>query len=262
MPYRVDIRHPRPGAFDALIELGALDVDVGDDDSLAAVAPDALSPERIAAVAGEVTSSAAVGRDDGSVWVLRPRVTRVGRLLLMPPDAPLGDDTVRLVDGPAFGTGLHPTTVLCLEMMQELIVGGRVDAMLDVGTGSGVLALAALRCGVLRATGLDTDAGALQVAAENARLNGLADRLTLVAGDATAVEDRYPLVMANVLAAPLIEMAPVLARRVAHGGVMVLSGVTDSLASDVDRAYRRVGMHAALMRARDGWVALEQRATW
>jgi len=262
VPYRVDIRHPLPGALDALIEFGALDVDVATDGALAAIVPDDLTLERLVPLVGEVSASAAVGRDDGSVWVLTPRATRIGRLQLVPADAPLDGDTIRLADGPAFGTGLHPTTALCVEILQDLVDDATIDSMLDVGTGSGILALAALRLGVARATGLDIEAAALAVATENARLNGLEDRFALVAGDASAVDGRWPLVMANVLAAPLIEMAPVLAQRVAHGGVLVLSGITDGLAVDVDRAYRRVGMYSALTRVRDGWVALEHRPTW
>ena len=160
---------------------------------------------------------------------------------------------LRLTDAPAFGTGLHPTTALCLEALEEIVAAGPPDCVLDVGTGSGVLALAALLTGVPRAVGLDTDAGALAAAGEHARLNQLVDRLTLVQGGPDAVKGTWPLVLANVLAAPLIEMAPVLVRRIGHGGQLVLSGIPWSVAPEVEQAYGRLGMRPAGARhARDG----------
>jgi ribosomal protein L11 methyltransferase len=98
-----------------------------------------------------------------------------------------------------------------------------------VGTGSGILALTALKLGVPQAVGLEIDAEALPVAAENARRNHLADRLHLVLGGPEVVEGHWPLVVANVLAAPLMEMAPVLVRRLARSGRLVLSGIPCSV---------------------------------
>src|SRR5205085_11319838 len=114
--------------------------------------------------------------------------------------------------------------------------------VVDVGTGSGVLALAALMMGVPRAVGLDIDADALKIAAEHARLNNMADRLELVLGGPDVVDGGWPLVVANVLAAPLIEMAPVLVRRVGSRGRLILSGVPWSLESEVKQTYERFGM--------------------
>jgi ribosomal protein L11 methyltransferase len=134
--------------------------------------------------------------------------------------------------------------------------------MLDVGTGSGILALAALLLGVPRATGIDLDADALPFAARNAELNGLGDRLHLVHGGPDALAGTWPLVMANVLAAPLIEMAPLLVRRLGHHGELVLSGIPASLERDVTKAYTRLGMTRIRATARGGWVALLLRASW
>jgi len=125
-----------------------------------------------------------------------------------------------------------------------------------------VLALAALLMGVPRALGLDLDAEALRAAAENARLNALDGRLQLVLGGPDAVAGAWPLVVANVLAAPLVELAPVLVRRVGHHGRLVLSGIPSSVEPDVDRAYRRLGMRRVRAQSRAGWSALVLQASW
>ena len=169
---------------------------------------------------------------------------------------------LRLVDAAAFGTGLHPTTVLCLEALQEEVRIGPPDAVLDVGTGSGVLALAALMLGVPRALAIDIDDEALRVASENARINGMDERVQLTRGGPDAVTGTWPMVLANVLAAPLIETAPALVRRVGHQGHLVLSGIPSSVERDVDQAYCRLGMRRLGVTSRAGWVALVLGAGW
>jgi ribosomal protein L11 methyltransferase len=136
------------------------------------------------------------------------------------------------------------------------------EAVLDVGTGSGVLALGALMMGVPRALGTDVDDEALRIAAENARINALGERLQLARGGPETVGGAWPLVLANVLAGPLIEMAPALVRRVGHRGQVVLSGIPASVEHDVERAYRRLGMRRVRVTSRAGWVALVMQASW
>jgi ribosomal protein L11 methyltransferase len=264
VPYRIDVADSGPDALDRLIELGAIDADSLPGGGLAALMPDSVRPEQVASTLGvdRVSVSPAIGRDAGSVWVLRPRPTRIGRLWVVPARARSGPNTVQLVDGPAFGTALHPTTALCLEALQDLAAIACPDVVLDVGTGSGVLALAALVLGVPRALGIDIDAVALRVAAQNARINGMHRRLSLVCGGPEAIAGAWPLVLANVLAAPLIEMAPALVRLVGHDGQLVLSGIASGVAEDVDRAYRHLGLVRLRLMSRDGWVALVLRASW
>src|SRR5262245_9890006 len=146
--------------------------------------PDGVAPEHVAHALGvdDFSVSPAVGRDAGSVWTLSPRATRAGRLRIVPADADAEPGVLRLIDSAAFGTGLHPTTAMCLEAIEEALQPSAPSALLDVGTGSGVLALAALLLGVPRALGLDVDAEALRAAAENARLNATDGRLELVRG--------------------------------------------------------------------------------
>lgn len=251
MPYRIDLRGAGDAALDRLVDLGALDVE-SHGDGLAALMPDAAAPEDVARAvgAGDYTVSAAAGRDENSVWTLTARPVRAG------------SHTLHLADARVFGTGLHPTTALCLGILEELATQDPPASLLDVGTGSGVLAIAAALLGVPRVTVIDIDVEALAAAAANARSNGVADRLELLHGGIEVAAGIWPLVVANILAAPLIEMAPVLAQRVGHHGRLVLSGIAESVEAEVLRAYRHLGMRHVRSDARGGWVAVLQQATW
>jgi ribosomal protein L11 methyltransferase len=251
VPYRLDLRETAADAAERLIDLGALDVELVPGGRVTALMPDRVRPDEVAMALGTdaLTVSPAVGRDADSVWVLRPR------------PIPIGAHTLELADGAAFGTGLHPTTSLCLDALTEAIEA-RATGLLDVGIGSGVLALAALLLGVPAAVGIDIDDKALREADANARLNRLQHRLRLARGGPEAISGSWPLVVANVLAAPLIEMAPVLARRVGHRGHLILSGIPTSVEPDVARAYRRLGMQHVSSTSRAGWVAIGLRASW
>lgn len=264
MPYRIDLHNAPADAFDRLIELGAIDI-ASTDDGIAAIVPDGVATADVAGALGleldDLRVTPARGRDDGSVWVLKPDVVQAGRLQIVPADWPPQADALRMIDGPAFGTGLHPTTALCLEALDDELAAWRPTSVLDVGTGSGILALAALQAGVDRAVAIDIEADAVRVTAENARLNGLSSRLHLVRGGPEALSGSWPLVFANVLTASLMEMAPTLARCVGRGGRLVLSGIRSSLAADVEQAYRHVGMRQVRTRARDGWAALTFHAS-
>lgn len=263
MPYRVDVPNPPHRVFDTLVDLGALDVERVPE-GLAALMPDAVSPAMLARALGvrDVRVSRAVGRDDASVWTLSPRPVRVGTLWIVPAGLPAPPGALTIADGRAFGTGLHPTTALCLEALENLFAGSIPSRVLDIGTGSGILALAALRRGVERAVGLDIDPAALQAAAENARLNDVASRFLIVRGSVDALRGSWPLVVANIRAAELMEMAPTLVRRVASGGRLVLSGIPRSVAADVEREYRRLGTTNIALNERDGWTALVFSPSW
>jgi ribosomal protein L11 methyltransferase len=109
---------------------------------------------------------------------------------------------------------------------------------------------------------LDIDADALKTAAEHARLNNLSDRLQLVLGGPGVLDGGWPLVVANVLAAPLIEMTPVLIRRVGSGGRLVLSGIPWFLESEVRQTYQRPGMRHIRSETRAGWAVVVAQASW
>jgi ribosomal protein L11 methyltransferase len=251
-------------AFERLVHLGALDVEPWSGRGVTALMPDSVRPEHVASALGvdDIVVSPAVGRDNDSVWVLTPRPIRIGALRVVPADFDAAPGDIRLADSTAFGTGLHPTTAMCLEALNEIVPPERHESALDVGTGSGVLALAALMLGVSRATAIDTDDAALRVAVKNARLNGLHPQVEFALGGPETLTGTWPLVVANILAAPLIEMAPVLVRRVGHQGQLVLSGVANSVASEVAHAYVHLGMLRVDTRSRDGWAMLLLRASW
>ncbi len=210
VPYRIDILNASDDAFDRLVELGAIDAEALPGGGFAAIMPDRVEASQVEQALGTNAFSIApvTGRDADSVWLVSPRPIRVGRLQMLPAHREPEPGAVRLIDSAAFGTGLHPTTVLCLESLQEIVQIAPVDAVLDVGTGSGVLALGALALGVPRALGIDISDEALRVAAANARLNGMGQRLELRRGGPDRLSGRWPLVVANVLPAALIEMAP------------------------------------------------------
>ncbi|MCC7008467.1 MAG: 50S ribosomal protein L11 methyltransferase [Acidobacteria bacterium] len=263
MPYRLDLETPASDALDRLVDLGALDVDLVRG-HVAAILPDEVSVQTVVDAIGAtgVRVSAVRGRDAGSVWILVPRPVQVGRTVIVPAGWPRPVDGLRMIDGEAFGTGLHPTTALCLEILDDEVGDAPPACVLDVGTGSGVLALAALRLGVLCATAIDVDHTAIRAAAVNARLNGLAAHLQLVEGGPESLTGAWPLAFANILAAPLMDMAPALIRRLAHYGTLVLSGIASSVAGEVEQVYRRAGMRPVRREDRHGWAALVLQAGW
>ena len=165
---------------------------------------------------------------------------------------------VRLEPGLAFGSGRHPTTRLCLERIAAAPPAG-ID-VIDYGCGSGILAVAAAALGARRVTAIDIDPQALRATAENARANGVSDRVSVVAADAaaSAVVEPASLVVANILAGPLMALAPGLAALTAPRGALALSGILETQSDDVTGAFRaafdvRVGARS------EGWVRLDGR---
>lgn len=155
--------------------------------------------------------------------------------------------------GLAFGTGTHPTTALCLQWLDGHPPLGA--SVLDFGCGSGILAIAALKLGAATAVGTDIDEQALWASAENARRNGVGERLELALPPALT-ETPVDLLLANILANPLIELAPKLASRVRSGGTLLLSGILEEQADKVMEAYMPWFRFAPVME-KEGWVCLE-----
>jgi ribosomal protein L11 methyltransferase len=188
---------------------------------------------------------------------------RIGRVVIVPSwlDEPIGPDEValRLDPGMAFGTGLHPTTRGCLTLLQE--ISPMPSVVLDVGSGSGILALAALRLGAERAVCYDTDPLAVAATVANAAANDLADRVTAQPGSLPPkpVGEPYPLVIANLVAAVLVELAEPLAAHTAAGGILLASGIIESRADEVLEALTGTGL-ALEGRLDDAeWVSLQLR---
>lgn len=141
---------------------------------------------------------------------------------------------VRLDPGLAFGTGTHATTAMCLEWLDSMNLEGQT--LLDYGCGSGVLAIAALKLGCEQAHAMDIDPQAVIATRQNAAQNGVEGRL-MVSGSAEAVEGTFDVVVANILAGPLAELAADIARHVRPGGRLGLSGILSEQAGDVHEAY-------------------------
>lgn len=163
---------------------------------------------------------------------------RFGQRLWICPTShePPGGDAVvvRLDPGLAFGTGTHPTTALCLEWLDGIDLAGKT--VLDYGCGSGILAIAALKLGAASATGMDIDPQAVIASRQNAADNGVAENLAL-AGDDAGIEGRFDVIVANILAGPLVQFADSITSRLAGRGMLALSGVLCEQAHDVRAAY-------------------------
>ena len=159
---------------------------------------------------------------------------------------------VLLDPGLAFGTGTHPTTSLCLEWLSSAELAGKT--VLDFGCGSGILAIAALRLGAARAVCVDIDPQALTATRNNAECNGVADRITtLLPEQFTAAA--HDVVLANILANPLISLAPLLARCAKPSASLVMAGLLERQAEDVRAAYVEQFDFADDVQ-RDGWTRL------
>jgi ribosomal protein L11 methyltransferase len=142
---------------------------------------------------------------------------------------PNPDDIILHLDpGMAFGTGGHETTRLCLEMLEQIIdqlPTGRPPAVLDLGTGSGILAMAAAQLGAGPIHAVDIDPQAVEVARENLAINNLTERVECSSTPLEALTETYDIILANILAEELVRLAPQLTERLAQGGRLILSGI-------------------------------------
>ena len=209
------------------------------------------------------------------------RPVRIGRRLVITPSWDAfagreGDIVVTLDPGMAFGTGQHPTTKMCLELLEEAFDQFTVDGsefrvvrnhelstmnyeptVLDLGTGSGLLAIAALRLGAATVLALDTDRVACRIASENIRQNGGDGRIVVKQGSLDAAGRRtFDLILANLTAEPLISLAPRLARSLRVRGCLITSGILASEEERVAAIFRRCSMVPERRRKGRGWVAL------
>ncbi len=204
-------------------------------------------------------------------WKVNFQPIRIGRRLMIvpawlnPPLAP-EDVAVRLDPGMAFGTGTHPTTQLCLQAIERHLQPGQ--PLLDLGTGSGILAIAAAKLGAGPILAVDIDDEAVRVARENAAANDVTDRLVIEAGSlAEVLAGRYgpqwvgvPFVVANILARIIVTLLEQgLAHTVAPGGLLVLSGILDSQAYQVLAALPAQGLTLVAQEQIDDWVAIMAR---
>ncbi len=204
--------------------------------------------------------------DWADAWKAYFPVMRVGRRLVIRPTwrrhRRQPDDVVLALDpGMAFGTGLHPTTRLCLAGIEALsdrgeLAGARV---LDVGCGSGILAIAALKLGAATALGVDTDPIAVEATLANARRNALVRRLRARDGSLPSGESGFDVVLANLIAGVLVPLAPALRDELLPGGTLIASGIFIDRETEVASAFESVGLGVTARWAEGDWVALGAR---
>ena len=193
-----------------------------------------------------------------SAWLAQHPPLHFGRRLwIAPHEAPVDVDddavVVRLDPGLAFGTGTHPTTALCLEWLAQADVAGR--HVLDYGCGSGILAVAAARLGAASVTAVDIDDQAVRATRENAQRNGVGERIETPPLDGIGAR-RFDIVLANILAKPLIALAPTLAGHAAADAPLVLSGLLTRQIGEVRQAYESA-FRFSEPATREDWVRLD-----
>jgi ribosomal protein L11 methyltransferase len=213
---------------------------------------------------GEVRTRLVQESDWADAWRAYFPVMRVGRRLVIRPTwrrhrARLDDVVLALDPGMAFGTGLHPTTRLCLAAVEALadrgiMAGARV---LDVGCGSGILAIAALKLGAISTLGLDTDPIAIEATEANARRNALARRLHARLGSLPSGEPAFDIVLANLIAGLLVPLAASLRDELRPGGSLLASGIFVDREAEVASAFEAVGLEITGRHDEGDWVALE-----
>jgi ribosomal protein L11 methyltransferase len=201
--------------------------------------------------------------DWANAWKAHYHPVRIGqRIVIRPIWVPmeLAPDDVELAldPGMAFGTGTHPTTQLCLLGLEENMKPGL--RVLDLGTGSGILAIAAAKLGAAEVLGLDNDPVAIPVAQQNIDQNGMADKITVQTGSLESVlhsARRFDLVVVNILARIIIEMCRQgLGQTVRPGGWAMFSGIIDEQADDVEAALRLTGLEPRYRRQMNDWVLI------
>lgn len=204
--------------------------------------------------------------DWAEAWKAHYHPVRIGRHFYIRPVwievEPKPDDILIALDpGTAFGTGTHPTTQLCLETLEDLVQPG--IRVLDLGCGSGILAIAALKLGAESALGLDIEPFAVEATAKNAAENGVADKLTAQQGSLETVitsARRFDLIVVNILARIIIRMcAEGLGQTVRPGGIGIFSGIIEEQADDVEAALRSTGLEPYKRRQYGDWVVIEAK---
>ena len=213
-----------------------------------------------------VTINHLANQDWNAQWSRLVEPIKIGRVLIRPSwrTVSLNSDEIELIIDPkqAFGTGHHATTQLLIEWLQQAVRPD--DRVLDVGTGSGILAMVALRLGATEALGVDFDAVAVDCAREYAQVNGFDTRLTLAVGQAQAPQahDAFDptLVLANLDRQTLLTSADSLCAYAVRGARLFLSGLLAEQRSEIEAAYATRGVYMKAVRERDGWLALEATA--
>lgn len=201
--------------------------------------------------------------DYANSWKQYYKPIKIGnRIVIVPEWEPYekadGEITVTLNPGMAFGTGTHETTSMCIEALQDIVFEG--DEVLDIGCGSGILSVTALLCGANRADATDIDRNAVNVAYENAELNGVKDRLHATEDNILSAESpirtagkKYNVVIANIVADVIIEICGFVKTLIKPYGCFVASGIISERLDDVVKAMNDNGLCVAAIHEKRGW---------
>jgi len=194
-------------------------------------------------------------------WKQYYKPIEIGRRILVKPqweevaDTHGRDVILELDPGMAFGTGTHETTKMCLELLEEWVYDG--CSLLDIGTGSGILAVAAVKLGAQRCVAVDIDANAVRIAGDNAELNGVRECIDFICGNlAEHVNGRFDVVVANIIADAIIMLSPDIPRIMQDGGVFAASGIIKDRYAEVKVAIEDAGMRVVDERFMGDWVAV------
>ncbi len=204
--------------------------------------------------------------DWAEAWKAHYQPVRIGKRLLIRPrwiavEPAAGDIEIALDPGMAFGTGTHPTTQLCLEALERLMAPAQ--DVLDLGSGSGILAIAAAKLGARKALALDIDPIAVEATAANARENGVGDKVIAAQGSLANVlgsARRFDLAVVNILARVILQLAEQrLGEIVRPGGIVLCSGIIDTQLDEVEAALRSSGLQPYARRQQGDWVLVEAK---
>ena len=187
------------------------------------------------------------------------RVTR--HMVVTPPweryAGKAGDLVIEIDPGMAFGTGTHPTTRMCLQALEVLIPSFvHPPSVLDFGTGSGILAIAAQKLGAKETVAVDIDPAAIRNARKNASANHLHGRIDFQVGSGQSLRGRFGIVVANLLPQELLKAADFLARRVSPAGYLVVSGILKKQEKEITSAFAKKGLKIHASRAGRGWICM------
>ena len=210
------------------------------------------------------TSIVGVNEEDwANNWKQYYHTQRIGKRIIVTPSweeyTPVeGEVQMRLDPGMAFGTGTHDTTRLCLELLEEVVTPE--TRILDVGTGSGILSVGGVLLGAPSALGVDIDPVAVKVANENAEINEVTGKTEFVCGDLTdKVHGKFEIVTANIVADVIIRLLSTVKNYLLKGGVLIVSGIIDTRADEVENACHEAGFVTEKRLEHGGWVAIKLR---
>lgn len=211
---------------------------------------------------GEINVKPVDEADWASAWKSFFKAVEIGRLLIKPSWEDVGTKPEQVIveidPGMAFGTGNHPTTQLCMLALEKYIEGG--ERVLDVGTGSGVLAIAAAKLGASEIHSTENDPVAVDAAVENVRRNGVCDRVKVELSESpSSVKGRFDLVVANITANVILGMAEDIANAAKPGGLLITSGLIESRSDEIAGQLTELGFELVEKGIEDEWVVLVMR---